>query len=90
MKDNPVYKRAYFRAVRRATLENETVMKAFMDNVAANYDIGTLERLDDFLMKIADNDLFDLIMKNRSPSDFAEEYDEEIMNDIVKSVKRPE
>jgi len=64
--------------------ENEKLMQKFMDSTAVNYDELMLERLDTFLIKIPDNDLFDLIMGHKSPSDFKLEYDEDILVDIVK------
>lgn len=88
MKKHPIYKKTYFHAVRRAMAENETFMRVFMDSVAVHYDIPALEKLDEVLVKIPDNDLFDLIMGNKTPADFAGAYDESILEDIVKGAAK--
>ncbi len=84
MKNHPVYKKAYFHAVRRAMQENEIFMCRFMENVAVHYDITALEKLDAVLVKIPDNDLFDLIMGNKKPEDFTGTFDNSILDAIVK------
>ena len=87
MKDNNIYKRVYFHAVRRAMQENEILMQRFMDSTAVNYDTPRLEQLDAILVSIPDNDLFDLLMGHKFPADLKDGYDEGILTDIVNGVK---
>ena len=79
-----LYKRVYFRAVRRAMLENETFMRAFMDERGSSFDINKLSRLDGLLMAIGDNDLYDVIMSAKKPSDFEGLYDIELLQEIAE------
>ncbi len=63
MNENPLYKKAYFQCARRAILENEIFMKKFVvEKVKDNYSDEKLERLNDLLTKMYDNDMFELIM----------------------------
>ena len=87
MKKDRVFKRVYFHAVRRAMQENETLMRKYVDNIAITYDESTLEKLDAILVAISDNDLFDLIMGHKSPTDFKGIFDENILTDIVCGTK---
>ena len=70
---NELFNRVRFHAVRRAMLENETVLEGFMDDIAAKYSDEKLELLDRLLVAISDNDLFDLMMSGKIPSAYGEE-----------------
>ncbi|MDR2884700.1 MAG: succinate dehydrogenase assembly factor 2 [Deferribacteraceae bacterium] len=80
IKNNPIYKQVYFRSIRRAMLENETLMTAFMDSVAVNYSIEEIERLGRLMIAIFDNDLFDLLMGHKAPEAIAVIYGDEFLN----------
>lgn len=60
-------------------LENETVLRGFMDDIAVCYTVTKLEKLGEALTDITDNDLFDLLMGNKTPSAIAELYSYEFM-----------
>lgn len=84
MEENPLYKKAYFQCARRAMLENELVMRRFVEDVVKNgYSEEKLERLNKLLTEMFDNDMFDLIMGQKSPEFFKDKYDLEICRDIA-------
>lgn len=70
-RNDALYKRVFYHAVRRAILENENYMKVFMEKAASGYNDEMLELLDKILVEICDNDLFNLIMKHTTPEDTA-------------------
>ena len=83
MINNPLYKKACFQAARRAMLENEYVIKGFVEKIVfENYSDEKLERLNILLRDIYDNDLFDIIMGIKIYTDFKERYDQEILKEI--------
>ncbi len=83
MSENPLYKKAYFQCARRAMLENEEIMKKFaVDVVKDNYDDEKLDRLNELLTKMYDNDMYDLLMGKKTAEDFKGIYDYEICIDI--------
>jgi succinate dehydrogenase flavin-adding protein (antitoxin of CptAB toxin-antitoxin module) len=55
-------------------LENETILKGFMDTIAVNYPIPKLETLGEILTAISDNDYIDLITGKLAPETAAEIY----------------
>lgn len=81
--NSQLYNQAYFHAVRRAILENENLMKAFMENVAIKYDNEKLERFDRLLVSIFDNDLYDIIMAQKTPEFFSGVYDVDLLEEIA-------
>lgn len=84
MEDSPLYKKAYFQCARRAMLENEIVMCRFAkDVVKTTYNEEKLVRFNRLLTEMADNDMFDIIMGQKSPDFFKNKYDEEICRDIA-------
>lgn len=83
MSENPLYKKAYFQCARRAILENEVFMKKFIvDKVRDTYSDEKLERLNEMLTKMYDNDMFDLIMGSKSSEQLKSQYDYEICKEI--------
>ena len=79
-----LYKRVYFRAVRRAMLENETFMKAFMDDRGSSFEVDKLSRLEELLTVIPDNDLYDVIYSAKRPSDFEGLYDIALLQELAE------
>ena len=79
-----LYKRVYFRAVRRAMLENENFLKAFMDEKGSSFDTEKLSRLDGLLTVIPDNDLYDVIYSAKRPSDFEGLYDIALLQELAE------
>ena len=79
-----LYKRVYFRAVRRAMLENENFLKAFMDEKGSSFDTEKLFRLDGLLTVIPDNDLYDVIYSAKRPSDFEGLYDIALLQELAE------
>ncbi len=83
MIDNPLYKKAVFQAARRAMLENEYVIKGFVEKIVFNnYTDEKLERLNILLRDMYDNDLFDIVMGMKTYTDFKDRYDQEILLEI--------
>ena len=83
MINNPLYKKACFQAARRAMLENEYVIKGFVEKIVfENYSDEKLDRLNVLLRDIYDNDLFDIIMGVKQHTDFKDRYDQEILLEI--------
>lgn len=83
MINNPLYKKACFQAARRAMLENEYVIKGFVEKIVfENYSDEKLDRLNILLRDIYDNDLFDIIMGIKNSTDFKDRYDQEILKEI--------
>lgn len=83
MRNNPLYKKAVFQAARRAILENEMITRQFVEErVLGNYDDEKLERLNDTLLRIFDNDLFDIVMGQKKAEAFAGTYDLEILKEL--------
>jgi succinate dehydrogenase flavin-adding protein (antitoxin of CptAB toxin-antitoxin module) len=66
-----IFNSVRFHAVRRAMLENETVLERFIDEVAKDYPEARLETLDKLLIEISDNDLFDLMLANKLPKAYS-------------------
>ncbi len=80
--ENPLYKKAYFQCARRAILENEVFMKKFIvEIVRDNYSDEKLERLNNLLTKMYDNDMFELIMGSKTAKELSQ-YDQEICREI--------
>lgn len=85
MSENPLYKKAYFQCARRAILENEVFMKKFIvEIVKDNYSDEKLERLNEMLTKMYDNDMFDLIMGSKTAHQLKSQYDFELCSEIEK------
>lgn len=83
MQNNPLYKKAIFQAARRAILENEMIMRRFVEEyVPGRYDDAKLERLNDLLLKMYDNDMFDLLMGQKRPEAFVGQYDQELLKEM--------
>jgi len=83
MYDNPLYKKAVFQSSRRAMLENETILKDFMqDIVFERYSDEKLDRLNVLLKDLCDNDLFNIIMGIKKAIEFKDKHDYEILSEI--------
>ena len=81
-----LYKTVYYHAVRRALLENETVLQRYMDEIASKYTEEQLIALDSFMVEIPDSDLLDLIVSREIPEKYREQYGW-IVRDISDFVK---
>ena len=87
MSENPLYKKAYFQCARRAILENEVFMKKFIvEKVKDTYSDEKLERLNQMLTKMYDNDMFDLIMGSKTAKELSQ-YDYELCSEIEEYAK---
>lgn len=83
MRDNPVYKKTVFLCARRAMLENELILKRFaLEFVPENYVVEELDELNDFLEKIYDNDLYDVLMGLKPAESFKGMYNLKYLKDI--------
>lgn len=83
MSENPLYKKAYFQCARRAILENEVFMKKFIVEIVKDkYSDEKLERLNEMLTKMYDNDMFDLIMGSKTSEQLTSQYDYELCKEI--------
>lgn len=89
MQDEILLKKVYYQAARRAILENEDFLKKFFDEeVKGKYPNEKLERLYNNLLKMFDNDLFDIIMGVKPLEPFYKLYDKEICDDISSYAKK--
>lgn len=83
IKETREFKKCVFQCARRAMLENEYFLKDFLNSyVLNNYSIDDLSRFNTFLKNIYDNDLFDIIMGNKTAEDFKEQYEYKFLKDI--------
>lgn len=85
-------KKAIFQAARRAILENELFLRDYVTNhLPESYTEKDLEDLIAMLIKIFDNDLFDVIMGVKHAEDFKDLYNYRFLKDIeLFAVKRRE
>ncbi len=89
MDKEKLYRQAYFQCARRAMLENEQVMRKFAEDVAKdNYNEEKLLRFNNLLTKMFDNDMFDIIMGQKSPEKFKDMYDLEICTEIANYAEK--
>ncbi|GAB1535678.1 hypothetical protein ADMFC3_13090 [Geovibrio sp. ADMFC3] len=85
MKDTPLFKKALFLAARRAMLENEMVVREFVEyNLPSHYTETDMEELCELLLKIFDNDLFDIVMGQKTSEQFEGQYNVRLLKDIEK------
>ncbi|QAR32414.1 succinate dehydrogenase assembly factor 2 [Geovibrio thiophilus] len=85
MKDSPLFKKAIFLAARRAMLENEMIVREFVEhNLPEYYTEKDMEELCELLLKIFDNDLFDVIMGQKTAEQFEGQYNVRLLKDIEK------
>lgn len=85
MKDTPLFKKALFLAARRAMLENEMIVREFVEhNLPAHYSEQDMEELCELLLKIFDNDLFDIVMGQKTSEQFEGQYNVRLLKDIEK------
>ncbi|WP_022850963.1 succinate dehydrogenase assembly factor 2 [Limisalsivibrio acetivorans] len=83
MKDTPLYKKAVFQAARRAMLENELVLREFVqNNLPEHYGEKEMIELNELLEGILDNDLFDVVMGVKEAEEFSDRYNIAILKDI--------
>lgn len=75
-------KKAIFQAARRAILENELFLREYVTNFLPVYTEQEMEDFNVMLEKIFDNDLFDIVMGNKKPSDFEGMYNQKFLTDI--------
>lgn len=85
-------KKAIFQGARRAILENEMFLRDYVTNhLPESYGEKELEDLIAMLVKIFDNDLFDVIMGVKHAEDFVGLYNTALLKDIENfAVKRRE
>ncbi|PLX68401.1 MAG: succinate dehydrogenase assembly factor 2 [Denitrovibrio sp.] len=85
-------KKAIFQAARRAILENEVFLKEFVvEHLPEDYNEQDMVDFNYMLEKIFDNDLFDIVMGNKQPSDFEGVYNQRFLTDIADfAVKKRE
>ncbi|MCA1933337.1 MAG: succinate dehydrogenase assembly factor 2 [Calditerrivibrio sp.] len=83
MIDNPKYKKTVFLCARRAMLENELILRRFATEfVPKNYTIDDLDIFNEFLEKIYDNDLYDVVMGTKPAETYAHIYNIRFLKDI--------
>lgn len=83
MKDNPKYKKTVFLCARRAMLENELILRKFAEEfVPKHYSIDELDSFNEFLEKIYDNDLYEVVMGLKPAENFAHLYNIKYLKDI--------
>lgn len=76
-------KKAIFQAARRAILENEMFLRDYVTNhLPESYTEDDLEAFIAMLVRMFDNDLFDLVMGVKTAEDLQELYDYRFMKDI--------
>ncbi|MGA1847433.1 succinate dehydrogenase assembly factor 2 [Deferribacter abyssi] len=77
------YKKCVFLASRRAMLENELLLKDFVQEfVPENYTLNEIKEFNEFLEKIFDNDLFDVIFGIKPASFYSSKYPGRFLADI--------
>ncbi|WP_303851139.1 succinate dehydrogenase assembly factor 2 [Seleniivibrio woodruffii] len=76
-------KKAIFQAARRAILENEMFLRDYVTNhLPESYTEEDLENFIAMLVRMFDNDLFDLVMGVKSAEDLQHLYDYRFIKDI--------
>jgi len=85
MQNDPRYKKTVFLCARRAMLENELILKQFaLEYVPKHYKLDDLDSFNDFLEKVYDNDLYEVVMGLKPAEKFADQYDLRFLKDIEK------
>lgn len=88
IRNNPEFKKCVFQCARRAMLENEYFLKDFLEEVVIKkYNLDDIKRLNVFLKEIFDNDLFDVIMGNKTAEDYKDKYEYKFLKDIEEFSK---
>jgi len=83
--NHPKYKKAIYHSARRAMLENELIVRKFVEEyVPQNYDEAKLDELNFLLDDILDMDLFEVVMAQSPAEKFKDNYNIEILKDIEK------
>lgn len=83
MKNTPLFKKAVFLAARRAMLENELIVREFVEhNLPAHYTEEDMQELCSLLEKLFDNDLFDVVMGQKTAEQFEGQYNVRLLKDI--------
>lgn len=83
MKSSPWFKKAIFQAARRAMLENELIVREFVEsNLPEHYTEEDLKELCFLLEKLFDNDLFDIVMGQKTAEQFEGQYNVCLLKDI--------
>jgi antitoxin CptB len=76
-------KKAIFQAARRAILENEMFLRDYVTNhLPESYTEQDLENFIAMLVRMFDNDLFDLVMGVKKAEDLQDLYDYRFLKDI--------
>lgn len=89
MKNSPLFKRAVFLAARRAMLENELIVREFVEhNLPEHYTEKDMEELCDLLLIIFDNDLFDVVMGQKTAEQFEGQYNVRLLKDIEEYAEK--
>lgn len=77
------FKKCVFSCARRAMLENELFLRRFLDEYAVkNYNVEDIDKFNDFLFKIFDNDMFDVIMGIKEAEFYKDKYDYRFLKDL--------
>ncbi|KAA0257939.1 succinate dehydrogenase assembly factor 2 [Deferribacter autotrophicus] len=83
IKNSVEYKKCIFLASRRAMLENELLLKEFVQEfVPKNYTLDEIKEFNIFLEKIYDNDLFDVIFGIKPAEYYSNKYPGRFLTDI--------
>lgn len=83
IKETKEYKKCLFSCARRAMLENELFLRRFLSEyVLEKYSLEDIDKLNDFLIKIFDNDMFDVIMGIKTAEFYKDKYDYRFLKDL--------
>lgn len=70
-------------------LENELFLRRFLSEyVLENYSLEHIDKLNDFLVKVLDNDMFDLIMGIKTAEYYRDKYDYRFLKDLESFAKK--
>ncbi len=81
-----IKKKIKFLSSKRALLENEIVLKNFYNYAIKKYSSEELIQYSEFLEKVYDTDLFDVIISKKKPEDFTNKYNIKFLKDIKKFI----
>ncbi len=81
-----IKKKIKFLSSKRALLENEIVLKKFYNYAVKKYSSDELIQYSEFLEKVCDTDLLDVIISKKTPEDFVNKYNIKFLQDIKKFI----
>ena len=88
IKETKEYKKCLFNCARRAMLENELFLRRFLEEYALKkYSLKDIDKFNDFLVKIFDNDMFDVIMGIKTAESYKDKYDYRFLKDLESFAK---